>query len=117
MTAQKDTLVGKFFLGFNEDGHLRWQGVVTAEPAPGFVLIQFFDFIFGQPRNEKLITVEQMVGWTFYDDADDWREAADSQIEFERSKKDVEGVALTAIAQRQKVQKHQCSNLNGGIKK
>lgn len=73
-TRKKDGLVGKFFHTFI-DGKISWQGVVTAEPAPGYFLVQLFDWFFGKPGDIEIIPISQMVGWTFYNDAEDWREA------------------------------------------
>jgi hypothetical protein len=75
-TPNNDSLIGKYFHSFS-DGNLSWQGVVTAEPAPGYFLVQLFDWFVGSPNDKKIIPIAQMIGWTFYDDADDWREAGD----------------------------------------
>ena len=76
-TRKKDSLVGKFFHSF-VDGKVSWQGIVNAEPAPGFFLIQLFEWLCGHPSDQEIIPIDQMVGWRFYDDVEDWREAADS---------------------------------------
>lgn len=75
MSRKKDALVGKFFHTFT-GSELCWQGVVTAQPAPGFFLVQLFEWMCGTPSDKQLIPVAQMVGWKFYDNADDWKDAA-----------------------------------------
>ena len=75
-TPNNDSLIGKYFHSFT-DGKLSWQGRITAEPSPGYFLVQLYDWFCGSPNDKELVTVAQMVGWTFYDDADDWREAGD----------------------------------------
>jgi hypothetical protein len=72
---KKHFLVGKFFHTF-VDGKLSWQGVVTAEPAPGYFLVRLFEWLCGHPSDEELVPIAQMVGWKFYDSAEDWRDAA-----------------------------------------
>ena len=94
-TPKQDGLVGKFFHTFNEQGQLKWQGLITGEPASGYFLVQVFEWIVGSPSDKRLIDVSQMVGWTFYDDADDWREEANRKTEraerADRAKQKAEG--------------------------
>jgi hypothetical protein len=75
-THKKHSLIGKFFHSFI-DGKLSWQGVVKAEPVAGYFLVQLYEWLCGHPTDQELVPVAQMVGWRFYDDADDWRDAGD----------------------------------------
>jgi hypothetical protein len=80
-TRKKDALVGKFFHTFDAQGNIKWQGAVTAEPTPGYFLVQLYDWLLGSPNRKELIHIAQMVGWRFYDDADDWRGVGDLSAE------------------------------------
>lgn len=81
---KKGSLIGKFFHTFTSEGKIRFQGVVTAEPAHGYFLVQYFDWFIGSRSDKEIIPISQMVGWKFYDDADDWREAGDMKAEEDR---------------------------------
>jgi hypothetical protein len=61
-----DSLVGSFFHSDRERG---WQGCVVAEPAPGIYLLETFDWLVGASYVQVLIRIEDMLEWTFYDDA------------------------------------------------
>ena len=64
-------LVGKFFYSFRDD-RLHWQGQVVTKVVPSMYLVQLFEWIAGCPTNQQLVTLNEMRGWAFYDDADDW---------------------------------------------
>ncbi len=93
-TPKQDGLVGKFFHTF-VDGQISWQGLITGEPASGYFLVQLFEWLCGGPSDKRLIHVSQMVGWTFYDEADDWRHEADMKTyrakRADREKQNAEG--------------------------
>lgn len=62
------SLVGSFF---HADVTRQWQGCVVAEPAPGVYLVELFDWIAGSSTHQRLVPIEEMTGWSFYD-SDDW---------------------------------------------
>jgi hypothetical protein len=73
LTLRPDSLVGSYFHSFEErDGsrRIRWQGVVVAEPVPGVYLIETFEWLAGTPYEQQLVRIEDMLDWSFYDDAD-----------------------------------------------
>lgn len=62
-----DSLVGSFF----HSTHMRgWQGCIVAEPAPGVYLVETFGWLAGESTGQHLVRLEEMGGWTFYDDAE-----------------------------------------------
>ncbi|WP_132975127.1 hypothetical protein [Pseudonocardia dioxanivorans] len=67
--ANPASLVGSFFHGQGEKWR-GYQGCVVAEPAPGFYLCEFFDWLVGGSKNQQLVRIEDMIDWWFYDDAD-----------------------------------------------
>lgn len=67
-----DSLVGSFFLSRERPG---WQGCVVAEPKPGMYLVELFSWMMGDSTNQQLVPIEEMHGWTFYDEAT-WMENA-----------------------------------------
>jgi len=70
-TATKaEKLVGKYFLGANENNKVEWQGVVIGEPQPGWYLVQLFDWTSGKPSAQRLVPIEKMNAWLFYPDRD-----------------------------------------------
>lgn len=64
------SLVGSFFHGTASPG---WQGCVVAEPAPATYLVQLFNWLDGGPSAQRLVSISEMKGWQFYDDADSMR--------------------------------------------
>jgi len=61
------SLVGTYFHSGSERG---WQGCVVAEPAPGFFLVETFEWVTGSSHDQRLVRTEDMLGWSFYDDAE-----------------------------------------------
>jgi len=80
-----DPLVNLFFHSFiieNRNGEkikcMQWQGRVLVTPAPGIYLVQLFEWLFGTPINRRLVKIDEMLDWTFYETDEDMREAYDS---------------------------------------
>jgi hypothetical protein len=67
-------LVGKFFHTF-KNSELEWQGYVVSEPSEGYFLVQLFEWIMGEPSCQKLVRIDDMVGWDLYDTVDDMNDA------------------------------------------
>lgn len=65
----RTSLVGAFCHSRADRG---WQGQIIAEPAPGVYRVQLFEWILGMPSAQVLVWLEDMKGWQFYDNADDW---------------------------------------------
>ncbi len=64
------TLEGKFFHSFEND-KVKWQGYVVSEPKDGYFLVQLFDWLMGDLSDQKLVKLDDMVGWSFYDSNED----------------------------------------------
>lgn len=67
LELKSDSLIGSFFHGDGEGGT---QGQVVAEPTPGIYLVEFFSWMDGSPCWQKLIKIDQMTGWRFYDSSE-----------------------------------------------
>jgi hypothetical protein len=63
---QKTELVGQFFHSI-KDGQVHWQGSIIGNPEPGWYLLQLYEWGFGQPNVQRLVKIEDMAGWLFYD--------------------------------------------------
>jgi len=75
---EEDPLIGKFFHSFTKDRKISWQGQVIAHRVrKDLYLVQLFEWLFGEPSAKELVPVEAMVGWSFYDSAEEWREAGE----------------------------------------
>ncbi len=70
MSKEAEQLVGKYFRSANENNKIEWQGVVIGQPQSGWYLVQLFDWISGEPTEQRLVPIEKMIGWLFYPDAD-----------------------------------------------
>jgi hypothetical protein len=66
--------LGKFFLSYHPDGVVRWQGQVSAQLSPNRFRIQLFEWFLGEPSEQRVVSLSQMRGWSFYDSADAWQE-------------------------------------------
>jgi hypothetical protein len=67
----KQSLIGKFFHSY-KDGETQWQGQVLSRPSAGLYLVQLFEWLMGEPSDQKLISLAEMKEWTFYDTVEEW---------------------------------------------
>ena len=70
------TLEGKFFHTFI-DKQIEWQGYIISEPKNDFFLVQLFDWILGEPSNQKLVNINDMLSWNFYDSVEEMNDNYD----------------------------------------
>lgn len=59
-------LVGKWFHSL-EDGKIKWQGRIIDEPKENMYQVELFSWLFGESTGYKLIDIDDMKGWLFYD--------------------------------------------------
>ena len=65
------TLLGQCFHSIGkDDGQVEWQGVVIGNPEPGWYLLQLFEWAMGEPNVRRLVQIEDMEHWLFYEDSD-----------------------------------------------
>jgi len=76
-TTNAGILVGKFFHTTTAcPGGARipeWQGHIVAEPGPGLLLVELFEWVLGEPSGQELITISDFVAKkpVLYDRAED----------------------------------------------
>jgi hypothetical protein len=78
-TAELDpnSLVGSFF---HSDRKRHWQGCVVAEPALGVFLVELFSWVGPvESTYQRLVRLEEMMEWRFYDTAD-WMDEAFERV-------------------------------------
>ena len=61
------SLVGSFF---HSDAQHGWQGCVVGEPSPGIYLVELFSWIDGGSTEQRLVRLDDMSKWAFYDTAE-----------------------------------------------
>jgi hypothetical protein len=69
--------VGKFFFSFKND-ELQWQGQIISKVTEGVFLVRLHEWnewTTGESSSQVLFSVADMMGWKFYDSAEDWRSA------------------------------------------
>jgi hypothetical protein len=66
--------VGRFFFSFKND-ELQWQGQIISKVSEAVFLVQLHEWTTGESSSQVLFSVAEMMGWKFYDTADDWRSA------------------------------------------
>lgn len=67
-------LSGQFFHSVAGDtGEVEWQGCVVGNPAPGWYLVQLFEWLTGEPTVRRLARIEDMQHWLFYENAEAMR--------------------------------------------
>jgi len=64
--VKQSGLIGSYFHTIeNED--INWQGLVLSSPEPMYYLCQLFSWMDGSGSLRKLVHIEQMKDWLFYD--------------------------------------------------
>jgi len=71
------SLVGSYF---HSDAARGWQGCVVAEPTPGLYLVELFGWMAGEPTDQRLVPLDDMTGWCFYDTAEWMTDAYTSRV-------------------------------------
>jgi hypothetical protein len=66
MAKKKLGIVGKWFLGFNQEGKLDLQGRVLERMKEEIYLIETYGWSEGEVYDERIISVDQMCNWRFY---------------------------------------------------
>ena len=66
--------VGRFFFSFKND-ELQWQGQIISKVSEGVFLVRLREWTTGESSSQVLFSVADMMGWKFYDTAEDWRSA------------------------------------------
>lgn len=61
-----NSLEGKFFHTF-KNKQVNWQGYVVSQPQEGYYLVQLFEWLMGEPLCKKLVRIDTMLDWDFYD--------------------------------------------------
>lgn len=69
-SLEPNSLVGSYFHSFGPEGQLDRQGAVVAEPQPGLYLVELFEWLAGGSSCQRLVRVEDMLDWQFYDTAE-----------------------------------------------
>ena len=67
MPLDAKSLVGSFF---HSDARHGWQGCVVGEPSPGVYLVELLSWIDGGSTEQRLVRLDDMDKWTFYDTAE-----------------------------------------------
>ncbi len=67
-------LIGKYFLSF-VDGAVRWQGLVLDGNKADGLVVQLFDWQYGNDTDQRFIDVAEVKDWTFYDNGNQMLEA------------------------------------------
>lgn len=83
-----EQLVGSFFHTFNDEKLVEWQGVVLSSPEPGIYLVQLFEWLGGDASCRKLVRIESMLAWDFYESADAMTFAYDTIYKIRAQKAD-----------------------------
>jgi hypothetical protein len=71
---RKVSLVGRFFHSVKPDGEtINWQGLVEGHVGgpKDLYLVQLYEWVMGGESDQVLVSSEQMIGWRFYDSAED----------------------------------------------
>ena len=69
MSKDPGDVVGKYFHSANENNKVEWQGMVIGEPHPGWYSVQRCEWASGEPKVQRLVPIEKIVGWLYYPDA------------------------------------------------
>ena len=64
-------LTGHYFHSVNQQGVIEWQGQVVGHPEPEWYLIQLYEWLCGEPSVQRLMRIDEMQCWLFYESAED----------------------------------------------
>ena len=82
-------LKGHFFHSYNKDDLVEWQGKVISSPEPGIYLVQLYEWIVGAESCRKLVNIQDMIQWKFYETAEEMTNSYDYIERFrEKAKED-----------------------------
>jgi hypothetical protein len=68
-TIKPALLIGQCFHSLDEEKQIQWQGQVIGNPEPGLYLVQLFEWMWGNPSVRRLMKIEDMLDWLFYENA------------------------------------------------
>jgi hypothetical protein len=71
-----NSLVGSYF---HADAVRGWQGCIVAEVSSGVYLAEIFSWATGTSGGQRLVNLEDMADWQFYDSAEWMRRVSDNQ--------------------------------------
>jgi len=69
-SAATNPLHKQFFHSLNKDGLVHWQGHIIGNPEPGWYLVELFEWLWGEPNVRRLVHIDEMRTWLFYDSAE-----------------------------------------------
>lgn len=76
----QQSLVGHYFHSMvpNPNGDVNlpivcWQGLVVANPEPGWYLLQLFGWMMGEEVERRVVHIADMKDWRFYESAEEMR--------------------------------------------
>ena len=84
MSKVNNGLVGMYCLTFRDGGKVSHQGKIVGMVDSGIYIVQWFEWMMGEPTNLSIVAVESMFEWKFYSSQDDWHEAAERYMEHQR---------------------------------
>ena len=69
----------RFFHTFNEDGQIKYQGMVLSR-GKTHVKVQLFSWLTGMETSQPRFPNEEMETWRFYESESAWRAAGDRTV-------------------------------------
>lgn len=78
--AKQIDLIGRCFHVFGENRKISRQGIIRGTLGDGYYLIQYFEFLMGEPSTMEVVHIRSMIrpaldsqeegSWQFYEDVD-----------------------------------------------
>ena len=73
--SDTNQLVGKYFHTFRtypdcDCRTVQYQGHIVAHIQGEYYLVQYFEWIVGEPSTYQIVTIEEMLDWNIYEDAE-----------------------------------------------
>ena len=70
---QKDELTGKWFHSFSKPSVVEWQGQILLRVNEDNYLVQLYEWVGGTPTIQKLVSLDEMKQWQFYDTTEEMK--------------------------------------------
>ena len=74
-SRETDPLVSKWFHSKDEAQAIKWQGQILSKVTDGIYVIQLYSWLDGMPTCQKLVSVKDMLDWSFFEDDEEMRSA------------------------------------------
>jgi hypothetical protein len=79
-SREADSLVSKWFHSKDEAQRIKWQGQILSKVTDGIYVVQLYSWLDGLPSCQKLVSVKDMLDWSFFENDEQMRFAWENEL-------------------------------------